>query len=85
MNIGVAQIRNNMADMLNRVAYRGERIILERRGKGIAALVSMDDLALLEAIENREDAKAARKALAEMQRKGLKPIPLSEVKKRTGI
>jgi prevent-host-death family protein len=85
MNIGVAQIRNNMADMLNRVAYRGERIILERRGKGIAALVSMDDLALLEAIENREDAKAARKALTEMQRKGLKPIPLSEIKKRVGI
>jgi prevent-host-death family protein len=85
MNIGIAQIRNNMADMLNRVAYRGERIILERRGKGIAALVSMEDLALLEAIENREDAKAARKALAEIKRKGRKPIPLSEVKKRIGI
>src|SRR5437016_13681002 len=26
MNIGIAKIRNNMADALNRVAYQGERI-----------------------------------------------------------
>ena len=35
MNIGIAEIRNNMADTLNRVAYQGERIVLERRGKGV--------------------------------------------------
>lgn len=70
MNIGIAEIRNKLADCLNRVAYQGERIVLERRGKGVAALVSMEDLALLEAIEDGEDLKAARKALADMQRKG---------------
>jgi len=64
MNIGIAQIRNKMADVLNRVAYQGERVVLERRGKGVAAIVSMDDLALLEALEDLEDAKAARKALS---------------------
>ena len=85
MNIGIAQIRNKMADVLNRVAYQGERVVLERRGKGVAAIVSMDDLALLEALEDLEDAKAARKALAEMKRKGEKPIPLSQVKRRLGM
>ena len=65
MNVSVARIRNNLADTLNRVAYGGERVVLERRGKGVAALVSMDDLALLRAIEDREDVRVARKALKE--------------------
>ncbi len=85
MNIGVKEVRDNLADALNRVAYQGERIVLERRGKGVAVLVSMDDLALLEAVEDREDVKAARKVLAEMKRKGEKGIPLAEVKQRLGI
>jgi prevent-host-death family protein len=85
MNIGIAEIRNRMADAINRVAYQGERIILERRGKGVAAIVSLEDLALLEALEDREDAKAAPKVLAEMKRKGEKPIPLKEIKREFGL
>jgi prevent-host-death family protein len=85
MNIGIAEIRNSMADVLNRVAYQGERVVLERRGKGVAAIVSMEDLELLQALEDREDGKAARKALAELKRKGKKVVPLSEVKKRLGM
>jgi prevent-host-death family protein len=81
MNVGVAEIRNNMADALNRVAYQGERIILERRGKGVAALVSMDDLVLLEQLEDAQDIKAARKALKE----GGKPIPLEDIERRLGM
>jgi prevent-host-death family protein len=76
----VVDIRNNLADALNRVAYAGERIILERRGKGVAALVSMEDLALLERIEDEQDIKAARKALKE---KG--GITLDEYKKKHGL
>jgi prevent-host-death family protein len=82
MNIDVAEIRNGLADVLNRVAYQGERVVLERRGKGVAAIVSMDDLALLEAMEDREDTKAAGKALAELKRKPGKAVPLAGVKKR---
>ena len=64
----VADIRNNLADAINRVAYAGERIILERRGKGVAALVSVEDLELLQRIEDEADIKAARKALKEKGR-----------------
>ncbi len=85
MNMGIAEIRNNMADTLNRVAYQGERVILERRGKGVAAIVSMEDLALLEALEDREDVKAARRVLAEMKRKGEQPIPWEQLKQQMGL
>ena len=85
MNIGIAEFRNDMGDRINRVIYQGERVILERRGKPVAAIVSMEDLALLEEIEDRFDIEEARKAKAEMKRKGEKPIPLEEVEERLGI
>ncbi len=85
MNIGIAEIRSQLADVLNRVAYAGERGILERRGKPTAAIVSLEDPALLEALEDREDAKAAKRVLAEMKRTGEKPIPLAEIKKQLGM
>jgi len=75
MKIGIAEIRNSLADALNRVAYGGERVILERRGKGVAVLVSMEDLALLETIEDREDVRAAKRA---MKQKG--GVTLEELK-----
>ena len=53
--MNIAEIRNHLADAINRVAYAGERIILKRRGKGIVALVSMEDLALLEEMENKAE------------------------------
>lgn len=85
MNLGIAEIRNNMADALNRVIYAGERVVLERRGKPAAAIVSLEDLALLEAVEDGEDVKSAKRALAEMKRKGETPIPFAEVKKQLGL
>ncbi len=80
MNIGVAEIRDNLADALNRVCYQGERIVLERRGKGVAVLVSMEDLELLEAIEDRLDISEAKKALAEG---GF--VPLADIESRLGM
>ncbi len=65
MEISITEIRDNLADALNRVAYGGERVILQRRGKGVAALVSMEELALLEELENQADIAAAKKALKE--------------------
>jgi len=85
MTINVVDIRSNLADTINRVAYQGERVVLRRRGKGVAALVSMQDLALLERLEEEIDAKAARKALSEMKRKKQKPIPWAQVKAQLGL
>lgn len=85
MKVSVAQIRDRLADAINRVAYAGERVVLQRRGKGVAALVSIDDLARLEALEDAEDARLARQALSEMKRKRQKPLPLTVVKKRLGM
>ena len=80
MKIGVAEIRSKMADAINRVAYSGERVILQRRGKGVAALVSMEDLHRLEELEDREDLKTAKRARRE---KG--SVSLDDLKAELGL
>jgi prevent-host-death family protein len=63
VNVSISAIRDNLADALNRVAYGGERVILERRGKAVAVLVSMEDFQLLQELEDQADIRAAKKAL----------------------
>ena len=62
-------MRDTFSESVNRVAYQGERIALERYGKTIAAIVSADDLDLLQALEDRIDIAAARRALKEPGRR----------------
>ena len=64
-SLGLSEARNNLPDAVNRVAYGGERIIMQRRGRNVAALVSMEDLALLEELEDRADAAAVAASWAE--------------------
>ena len=51
--------------MINQVAYGGERVVLDRHGKPIAAIIPIDDLTFLEEIEDRMDVDAAKRALDE--------------------
>ena len=63
--ISTADARKNFADIVNKVAYGKEPIVLTRRGQEIAALISMDELELLQQIEDHIDIEDAKKALAE--------------------
>ena len=76
-----SKAREQFSDMVNRVSYRGERVLLERRGKGVAALVPVEDLQLLEALEDKLDLEAARAALAERG----PSIPWSKLKAELGL
>jgi len=68
--LAVTKARTMLADLINVVIYRGERVVVERRGKAVAALVSVEDLDFLEKLEDRLDLEAARTALAEAEKKG---------------
>ena len=80
MRMSLVSFRETMADPINRVMYQGERIVLERHGKGVAVVVSMDDLKALEALEDAADVKAAKKARKE---KGL--VSLETIKAELGL
>lgn len=79
-SLPVSKARQEFAELINRVAYKGERIVIQRRGKGVAALVPTEDLEVLESLEDRMDLEAARKALKE---KGT--MPWEKVKADLGL
>jgi prevent-host-death family protein len=55
--IPVTQARAELADLINRVVYGGERVVVTRHGKPLVALVSADDLRRLD--ETQELAEPA--------------------------
>ncbi|MBT2387600.1 type II toxin-antitoxin system Phd/YefM family antitoxin [Streptomyces sp. ISL-11] len=53
--IPVTQARAELADLINRVVYGGERVVVTRHGKPLVALVSAADLQRLEEGEPTEE------------------------------
>jgi len=76
--ITVSKARDELSEIVNQVSYRGDRIILQRRGKDVVAVVSLEDLELLEALEDKADIEAARRAIKEAKKKGT--VPWNKVK-----
>ncbi len=78
--IAVIDARKDLADILNRAAYGKERVVLTRRGKDVAAIVPMDDLNILEAIEDHMDVTESEKILARVRAGSEQVVSLEEVK-----
>jgi prevent-host-death family protein len=55
--------RQNFSDILNRAAYGGERVVVHRGNKPVAAVVPIADFEILEQIEDRSDLDKVRKRL----------------------
>lgn len=67
--ISIGQVKRDISDLVNRVAYQGERIILTSRGRPKAALIGLKDFEKLEQADKALKTRAAwlsdAKALSE--------------------
>ena len=79
--ITTADARKRFSNIINRVAFGDEAFVLTRRGEPIAALVSIQELKLLQEIEEQIDVDDAWKAKNEPG----EPIPWEELKKELEI
>jgi prevent-host-death family protein len=79
-SVSVSGMRDELAELLNRVAYNHERVRIDRHGKTVAVLVPVEDAELLDQLEDRLDLEAARAALKEK-----KSLPWTQVKARLGL
>ncbi|GIK56157.1 MAG: type II toxin-antitoxin system Phd/YefM family antitoxin [Chloroflexi bacterium] len=52
--ISVTELKQNLGEIINQAAFGGQRIVLLSHGKERAALISMDDLRLLETLYESE-------------------------------
>ena len=56
--VSAAEAKRKFSEIIGRAAYGRERIIIERRGKPMAAVIGMEDLRCLEAFEGRSESEA---------------------------
>lgn len=68
VHIPVSEFKNEISETINRVVYAGERVLLQRHGKDVAALVSMEELKILEEIEELEDQIDLKEALSVLKK-----------------
>ena len=64
--VTVADARSDLADLLNRVAYGKERLVITRHGRELAALVPIEDLQLVDRLRRFVARKDVARALAEL-------------------
>ncbi|MFI6685031.1 type II toxin-antitoxin system Phd/YefM family antitoxin [Streptomyces sp. NPDC050485] len=57
--IPVTQARAELAELINRVVYGGERVVVTRHGKPLVALVSAADLEKLESEPRQQEEQVA--------------------------
>lgn len=80
--IGVSDARDHLSEVVDRVRYTHERVVLTKHGKDVGAIVSIEDLTLLEMLEDQLDIDMARKALAEA---GDERIPYQSLREKLGL
>lgn len=79
----VSQARVEMKDLVNRVAYGKERIYLTAHDKSVVAMVPVEDVEALRAMEDEEDMLLALEALEDIKVNGT--ISFDELAKSLGI
>jgi prevent-host-death family protein len=78
---GLTELRTHGRETIGKVQFGGERIILEHRGRPVAALVSVEDLEWFEELEDQELIRLADEAEAEPGPN----IPWEQAKKELGL
>ena len=88
VKVSMSKARDDFSDTVDLARVGRDRVVLHRHGKGVAAVISMEDLGLLEFLERRlthEEVKAARAALAEARAKGEEPVSWETLKETLGL
>ena len=80
--MGVSDARNHLSEVVDRTRYTQDRVVLTKRGREVGAIISIDDLKLLEMLEDQLDIKEARQALQESHGER---ISYDEVRKKLGL
>lgn len=85
--VSIGQVKREISELLNRVAFGGERIVLTSRGKPKAVIVSLEDYERIEQAETQtqlrqwENWLAANKALTAriMAERGGEPLDVDAI------
>ncbi len=63
--IGASSVRQNLSKIIDLVRVEGGRILVTQHGRRVAAVISVEDLELLQVLEDRMDVAEARRQMKE--------------------
>jgi prevent-host-death family protein len=78
-----SEARSELTEIANHVAFGHDRYILMRHGKELVAIVSIEDLRILEELEDRLDVETARRIDKDIQKHGT--VKWKDAKKELGL
>lgn len=81
--INTVDAKEQFTDLVNRVAHDRERVVLTRRGKEVAVIISLDDFKLLQESQNKYDLREALESFSEAREKGT--LTLNELETSIGV
>lgn len=62
--ISTGEMRNRIGDILARIRYTGEHIVIQRRGKPVAAIISFEEYQQLIELQKKQRLEERRKRFA---------------------
>lgn len=71
--VSTADTRKHMSELLNRAAYGGERFVVTRHGKELAAIVPLAEVDLLDKLRSLLERKEYEQAVEEVRTAGTRP------------
>lgn len=78
-----SESRSELKEIVNHVAFGHDRYILIRNGKELAAIVSIEDLKILEEIEDKLDVETAQRIDKDIKKHGT--VKWKDAKKELGM
>jgi len=78
-----SEARSELTEIVNYVAFGQDRYILTRNGKELAAIISIEDLKMLEELEDKIDVAVAKLADEDIKKHGT--VKWSDAKKDLGL
>lgn len=87
IRLPASKARERFSEILNKVAYGHDRLVLQRHGKDVAAVISAEDLKRFEELEDLEDLAdlADLQLMDNVLAKGETPIPWKQAKTEIGV
>ena len=82
--LSTAEARERFSEVLNRASFGKERVVLTRRGKPLVAVVPIEDVAVLEALEDARDAAEIAARVQEWEAGGRESVSLEAYVKARG-
>ncbi len=69
-DISIADLRARLGDLVTRVSYKHDRVIITKHGKPVAALISASDMEKFQELEDWNDIAAINDGLRDAKKNG---------------